>query len=306
MVSETGSEGLSERLVQALSGRAGLVDKLVVRPEVSVLGMSGSLGHIELSGKTMPLTLRQAFSERLSKLERKDVGLLVTIDEAQAARRDDMVAVATAIQHLVSEDREVAIVFAGLPNLVSDVLNDDVLTFMRRAKREILFDVPIEEVSASYQETFESRGMMLDADLARRAAEATYGYPYMVQLVGYNIWDNVVSRDRDGVRVTAADVGAGIAQATIELDAAVCEPELAGLSAGSVEYLEALARFDGPAHNAAIAEIMGKTPQYAGTYRRRLLDAHVLFEPKRGEVDFALPYLRDYLRRSWRGCASDK
>lgn len=40
---------------------------------------------------------------------------------------------------------------------------------------------------------------------------------------------------------------------------------------------------------------MGVTPQYANTYRR-LLDEHVLVEPRRGEIDFALPYLRTYLR----------
>ena len=41
---------------------------------------------------------------------------------------------------------------------------------------------------------------------------------------------------------------------------------------------------------------MGVTPQYANAYRRRLLDEHVLVEPRRGEIDFALPYLRTYLR----------
>ena len=41
---------------------------------------------------------------------------------------------------------------------------------------------------------------------------------------------------------------------------------------------------------------MGVTPQYANAYRRRLLDEHVLVEPRRGEIDFTLPYLRTYLR----------
>ena len=77
---------------------------------------------------------------------------------------------------------------------------------------------------------------------------------------------------------------------------AVCEPELAALSEKAVVFLAALAEFDGPAATADVARVMGATPQYANTYRRRLLDAHVLVEPRRGEVDFALPYLRTYLR----------
>ena len=42
---------------------------------------------------------------------------------------------------------------------------------------------------------------------------------------------------------------------------------------------------------------MGKTPNYAATYRKRLLDAFVIRETERGEVDFAVPFLREYLRR---------
>ena len=75
----------------------------------------------------------------------------------------------------------------------------------------------------------------------------------------------------------------------------VAEPELAALSEKGRAYLRALARFDGPAPTADVAQAMGVTSQYAGTYRRRLLDAHILVEPRRGEVDFALPYLRAYL-----------
>ena len=41
---------------------------------------------------------------------------------------------------------------------------------------------------------------------------------------------------------------------------------------------------------------MGVTPQYAITYRRRLLDEHVLVEQRHREIDFALPYLRTYPR----------
>ena len=96
--------------------------------------------------------------------------------------------------------------------------------------------------------------------------------------------------------VTQTDVVAGIKAANDELGIAVCEPELAGLSEKGIEYLSALAQFDGPTATADVAQAMGVTPQYANTYRRRLLDEHVLVEPKRGKVDFALPYLQTYLR----------
>ena len=35
---------------------------------------------------------------------------------------------------------------------------------------------------------------------------------------------------------------------------------------------------------------------YANIYRQRLLNEHVIMVPARGKVDFAIPFLREYLR----------
>lgn len=47
---------------------------------------------------------------------------------------------------------------------------------------------------------------------------------------------------------------------------------------------------------ADIAHRMGVDKNYAGQYRRRLLASELVDAPSRGHVDFALPYLRDYVR----------
>lgn len=59
-----------------------------------------------------------------------------------------------------------------------------------------------------------------------------------------------------------------------------------------------MAASDGPSPTVSVAQRMGKTPNYAATYRKRLLDAFVIRETERGEVDFAVPFLREYLRRN--------
>lgn len=83
-----------------------------------------------------------------------------------------------------------------------------------------------------------------------------------------------------------------------DLDNAVCIPELHGLSKNDRAYLDAMAQFDGPSSTNDIAEIMGKPANYCATYRKRLSDAYVIRETERGEVDFAVPFLREYLRRA--------
>lgn len=48
---------------------------------------------------------------------------------------------------------------------------------------------------------------------------------------------------------------------------------------------------------ADIAARMGVTQDYAQKYRRRLLDAGVIEQVRRGYVRYAVPYLDSYLRR---------
>ncbi|CAN5709135.1 hypothetical protein BH24ACT4_BH24ACT4_26370 [soil metagenome] len=116
-------------------------------------------------------------------------GLLVTFDEVHHHQVAELRDLATAVQHLVREERAIAFVGAGLPSAVSAVLNDEVITFLRRA------------------------------------AEATGGYPFLIQLVGYHLWRR---HPRDQT-ITVDDVEAGIIAARRRLGSLVHEPALADL-----------------------------------------------------------------------------
>lgn len=187
VIEETASAGLCERLVDALRTGRGALDHLTIRPSLTFAGAGIGLGEAELSPKRMPETLRSAIAGRLDALEKRHAGLLITIDETQAAERSDMIAIATAIQHQIRERRNIAIVFAGLPQMISDLFNDEVITFLRRAKTNILTDIPLDEVRDAFATTFRASGMSItDAQLST-AANVTAGYPYMIQLVGYHI-----------------------------------------------------------------------------------------------------------------------
>lgn len=294
VIEETASDGLCERLVSELCSKDSLIDKLTFAPSITIAGASVSLGEAELSPKRMPETLRKAMSARLDALEKRDAGLMISIDETQAASRVDLIAIATAIQHQIREKRNVSIVFAGLPQMISDLFDDEVITFLRRARTNVLANVPIDEVKESFAQTFEDSGMSLDTSLVEKAAVATAGYPYMIQLVGYYIWD--AADARESTVISKEDVDEGIREARVDLDNAVCVPELHGLSKNDKAYLEAMAVSDGPSGTSEVAKRMGRSAKYAATYRKRLLDAYVIRQTDRGEVDFAVPFLREYLR----------
>lgn len=103
-----------------------------------------------------------------SKKLGKGKGILITIDETQAASHDDLVAIATAVQHVITdadesdtpdEDKKgVVIVFAGLPYMVNDLLDNEVTTFLRRALRRELDNVPLPDVKNAFLETVADSG----------------------------------------------------------------------------------------------------------------------------------------------------
>ena len=60
--------------------------------------------------------------------------------------------------------------------------------------------------------------------------------------------------------------------------------------------LVCMAKDDGPSQIANIAERMDRPVNYVSVYRNRLLAAGIIKTAGYGKVDFAAPYLREYLR----------
>ena len=62
-------------------------------------------------------------------------------------------------------------------------------------------------------------------------------------------------------------------------------------------FLLAMSHDNGPSRTAEVALRMGKDTRYASVYRARLIAAGLIAPACYGSVDFALPYLREYLRQ---------
>ena len=100
---------------------------------------------------------------------------MITVDEIHRKLADDLRALGAIVQHAFREVWELAFAAAGLPASISDLLGDDVLTFLRRADRHSLGAVPLDEVARAIREPIEGTGRAVaDAD-CRTAAEATNG-----------------------------------------------------------------------------------------------------------------------------------
>lgn len=110
----------------------GLSDDMS-RARISSIGTreAGMLGQEEDSRNW-----RSHLESLLDALEASGTGLLITVDDVRDF--DEMVQLASAHQHLVSVGRRVSLLMAGLPYEVSRILNDQPISFLRRATRYIL------------------------------------------------------------------------------------------------------------------------------------------------------------------------
>jgi hypothetical protein len=226
----------------------------------------------------------------LDQLAAAGTGLLITVDEVHAGVPQLEYATKT-FQHFFRDGRDVQILFAGLPGAVADMATQPGMTFIWRAERRQLGSVALSAVRAAMRETIEANGRSIDPVTLHQLAAATEGYPYLIQLVGYHTWRHAAEPV-----ITAEDVATGASEARRHLAGTVHEYTLRDLSQADRAFLEAMSVDDGPSKICEVGDRLGKASNQLSVYRQRLLDVGVIAAPGRGLVDFAVPYLREYLR----------
>lgn len=254
----------------------------------------------QLGGATTQVVQRYPREPRLESMlarlvelaEARGAGVLVSLDEVSRSSLDELRRIAIAVQHLLREDRRIAIVAAGVPASVAAALEADGLTFFRRAQQVRLDTLTLAEARTALATPIRDRGRSIGEAALERAARASEGYPFLLQSIGARAWEQHAERDA----ITEADVEAAVAIAHAAMGESVIVPALRGLSARDRDYLLAMAEDDGPASTTVVAERMGAAPGNAGRHRARLLDAGIVVVPERGTVDFAIPRMREHLR----------
>lgn len=236
---------------------------------------------------------RRTGEELLGLLQARGTGLVITIDEIHAVDRAEISQLASDVQHFIRQGLPIGLIFAGLPSAVSDLLNEGVATFLRRADRINLHEAAITEVTASYRELFSRSGIDVSSAHITEAAEATEGYPFLIQLVGYYLW---MEADRAGWSLNEDNVHTAITASRRRNTLVVVESALSDISEKDRAFLDAMAEQDGPSTAAQIGQAIGSKPNVVSKYRNRLIAAGLIESAGYGKVDFAIPGLRQYLR----------
>ncbi|MDB1829917.1 ATP-binding protein [Collinsella aerofaciens] len=178
VVSDSASLGLCDRLAYALRSN---------KPVVTSMEFGPSFGRMSVeAARAKGETLRGLVNKRLKKLG-PGKGILFAIDEAQSASIEELAALAVLYQQVLgdqdatglpdSDQRGLALVFAGLPSMVDDLLEEPSVTFLRRAQQRTLGAISLPKVRDSYVRTVKDAGLYVDAETADLAARKSMGIP---------------------------------------------------------------------------------------------------------------------------------
>lgn len=241
--------------------------------------------------KELQTNWRYRMTDLLDKLAEHQVGLLVSVDELDP-NLDEVVELVAVYQHFIREERKIALLMAGLPHNVSALLGNKTVSFLRRAQQETLGRIPDNEVRIALRKTIVDYGRTIDEEALSIAVSGIDGFPFLMQLVGYRAWDI----DPEKVEISADDMRAGIDLARGEMESRILESTYRDLSDGDITFLEAMLKDEGDSRIADIGRRLSWSSAQVAQYRRRMIDAGVIGERRRGVVGFDLPYMREYLQ----------
>ncbi|MFJ4028174.1 AAA family ATPase [Paenarthrobacter sp. NPDC089989] len=291
VISETATPGFLGRIGEAMRRLATDLGDGPTGRRVTALSVAGFSVTTQLAPEEQ-VDWRARGAALLRLLDQRGTGLVITVDEIHAADRTELSQLAADVQHFIREGLPIGLIFAGLPAAVSDLLNEGVATFLRRADRIDLHAASIAEVQKSFSETFMAAGKGLPEGLAETAALATGGYPFLIQLVGYYLWQEA---EKAPAGLDSGAVDRAITAARRRNERVVIEAALSTTSERDRDFLQAMAEDAGPSSTTDIGKRTGLRPNAVGNYRTRLLDAGLIEAAGYGAVDFAIPGLREYL-----------
>ena len=229
-------------------------------------------------------------SDIIDQLNEAGTGLLVTVDEVDPTL-DEMIQLAATYQHFVTDGKRVALLMAGLPNNVSTLLNHKTVSFLRRAQQYHLGRIADYDVREALIRTIQENDRLADAEGIDRAVRSISGFPFLLQLVGYRVWDLT----SDSKEISSRDFDLGIKIARDEMDDRILAATYRELTAEDKRFLITMLDDEEESTTADLVERLKRSPQQVSRYRRRMIDAGIIGERGRGLVAFELPFFRDYL-----------
>jgi hypothetical protein len=291
VVDVTAGPELLQSILDQLELMSGGAKTKITSGNVGALGFNIGFG----TGKQdIKHGFRYYLSTFVEKFEKKNMGIVFLIDEVQGDSVE-MREFVTSYQHLVRDEADVALLMAGLPNSINAVLNSKLLTFLHRAQKQVLSNVNLLLVRNMYETTFTSAGFSAEEGVLNVAADATLGFPYLIQLIGYWLWKS------NSKSLNLLNVKEAIVNSKAALFENVYDLMLREISDKDREFLVEMLKDNEDTKFGELTKRMNITTSYASKYRQRLIRSGLIKPTVYGRVAFAQPYFGEFLELQMQG-----
>lgn len=233
------------------------------------------------------------FHQLLQKFTEKGINILITIDEVKATPL--LRKLVSCYQVMLRYNLKVSLLMAGLPENVSEIQNDDVLTFLLRANRITLNPLGVESIKGSYAHIFRKAGYQIDSTTLLYMTKQTKGFAYAFQLLGYLVWQGAHKQSTN--RISKETVDRILDHYTSDLFRNVYYKVYHEMSMKEREFVQAMVKSGQQKVKAQdISQIMAKAPNYISVYRRKLIDDQIIMPAGYGYVQFMLPFFDQFVQ----------
>lgn len=265
---------------------------------IKLSAFKSALG-IEINTSQKYTTTSQVMLETiLEKLKKENVHLLVTIDEVNSS--PEIRDFASVYQVLIREELYISLIMTGLPEQISELQNDKVLTFLLRSKKVKLLPLKSLDIKSRYKKAFIKGKRSISDKVLNYMTLLTNGYAYAFQLLGYLIWGT------NEKEITIEVVDSILDEYKDELYQNVYAKIYSELSEMDKTFVKAMVAYQFPTNSidkknipiSFIEKKMNKPHNYVAIYRKRLLDDQVIISPKRGSVQFTLPFFKEFVEEN--------
>lgn len=222
----------------------------------------------------------------------RGTAVVIALDELQYVPEEQLAALLFALHRVSQSQLPVAVIGAGLPQLVGQT--GRAKSYAERLLEFIAIDRLSEDAARDALCKPAGRdGVNFTGGAIREILSQTLGYPYFLQEWGKHAW-NLAARspiDRpDAQRATIA--------ALAELDASFFRVRFDRLTPQEKRYLRAMAELGpGPHRSGDIAEKLGRKVTTVAPTRNTLILKGMVYSPAHGDTAFTVPLFDGFMKR---------
>ncbi len=285
------------RLIEATPRRrAGRfrLDQAKISARLQGVGAEATFARAEEPVTDPQLRLEAAVDHVMELVIERHTGMVLTMDELQLARRDELADVAALMQEHVPDGWPLVVAVAGLPTMRAPRRT---VTYFERGDWHDIGLLDHNDTLAALRGPAEEAGRPFDHRAAELLGGASGGYPYAIQVYGHHVWRASAGSNR----ITLVHARKAAPRAAADLERSLFTSRWEDASPRERAYLRALAELteegEPPSPTGGdVARRLGVVSTRASYLRDRLLKKGTIAADG-PSLRFAVPGMSSYILR---------